>query len=308
MPHHEFALIDWIRQRVANHERLTLGIGDDTAVLRFPEPADCLITVDMLMEGVHFTLADASPERIGRKALAVNLSDIAAMAGRPLAAVVAVALPRRGGWELGQRLHAGLQKLADEFGVALAGGDTNTWDGPLVISVTVLGEATGRGAVRRGGAQVGDWVFVTGSLGGSLSGKHLDFTPRVAEALALQPAVTLRSMIDISDGLIADLGHILEESHVGAVLDSAAIPISPAAASLRDSRSPLDHALSDGEDFELLFTVPPSDGQRLIAAPPFATPLTRIGEIVPGSTCLLRDIAGHLASPQVSGWKHGFKG
>jgi thiamine-monophosphate kinase len=308
MPHHEFALIDWIRQRVANHARLTLGIGDDTAVLRFPEPADCLITVDMLMEGVHFKLADASPERIGRKALAVNLSDIAAMAGRPLAAVVAVALPRRGGWEIGQRFHAGLQKLADEFGVALAGGDTNTWDGPLVISVTVLGEATGRGAVRRSGAQVGDWVFVTGFLGGSLTGKHLDFTPRVAEALALQQVVNLNSMIDISDGLIADLGHILEESHVGAVLDSAAIPISPTAASLRDSRSAFDHALGDGEDFELLFTVLPADGQRLIASPPFATPITRIGEIAPGSACLIRSADGTLAPPSVSGWNHGFEG
>lgn len=308
MPHHEFALIDWIRQRVANHARLTLGIGDDTAVLRFPEPADCLITVDMLMEGVHFTLADASPERIGRKAMGVNLSDIAAMAGRPLAAVVAVALPRRGGWEIGQRVHAGLQSMADEFGVALAGGDTNTWDGPLVISVTVLGEATGRGAVRRSGAQVGDWVFVTGFLGGSLSGKHLDFTPRIAEALALQQAATLHSMIDISDGLIADLRHILEESHVGAVLESTAIPISPAALFAGDGRSPLDHALGDGEDFELLFTVPPSDGQRLIASPRFASPITRIGEIVPGSACLLRAADGTLTPPQVSGWNHGFEG
>lgn len=305
---HEFALIDWIRRHVAAHERLTLGIGDDAAVLRFPEPADCLITVDMLMDGVDFRVGEATPERIGRKALAVNLSDIAAMAGRPLAAVVAVALPRRGGWELGQGLHSGLRKLADEFGVALAGGDTNTWDGPLVISVTVLGETTARGAVRRSGAQVGDWIMVTGHLGGSLSGKHFDFSPRIAEALALHDSVALHAMIDISDGLVGDLEHILDESHVGAIVDSAAIPISTAAvAAAVDGRLPLDHALGDGEDFELLFTVSPDDGRRLIASPPFATPITHIGEIVHGRACQLRAPDGSLGPPLVSGWRHWFE-
>lgn len=308
MSQHEFALIDWIRHHVAKHDRLTLGIGDDAAVLRFPEPADCLITTDMLMDGVDFRVREAPPERIGRKALAVNLSDIAAMAGRPLAAVVAVALPRRGGMELGQGLHTGIQKLADEFGVALAGGDTNSWEGPLVVSVTVLGEATARGAVRRSGAQVGDWIMMTGRLGGSLSGHHFDFTPRIAEALALHEAVALHAMIDISDGLAADLEHILDESRVGAVLDSAAIPISDAAvATAVDGRSPLDHALGDGEDFELLFAVSPDDGRKLLAAPPFATPITHIGEIITGRACQLRAPDGSLAPLIASGWRHWFE-
>lgn len=307
-PRHEFELIDWIRRKsgASRNPRLKLGIGDDAAVIRFPEPADCLITVDMLMEGTDFLLSEASPQRIGHKSLAVNLSDIAAMAGRPVAAVVSVALPRTGGWELGQGLHDGLQSLATRFGVAIAGGDTNTWDGPLVISITVLGETTGSGAVTRGGAKAGDWIMATGSFGGSLAGKHLDFTPRVSEALALHAAVGLHAMIDVSDGLAADLWHLLEESQVGAVLDADAIPLSDSARQASDGRTPLDHALSDGEDFELLFTVTPDDGTTLLADPPITTPLSRIGTIVAEGGCMLRGHDGQFKPLPPSGWKHGF--
>jgi thiamine-monophosphate kinase len=304
----EFGLIDWIRHRAASHPRLPVGIGDDTAVLRFPQPADCLVTVDMLMEGVHFTFPPATPAQVGRKALAVNLSDIAAMGGRPLAAVVSVALPRQTAWDLGCELHRGLQALADEFGVALAGGDTNTWDGPLVISVTVLGETLGAGPVLRSGAQVGDWIVATGSFGGSLAGKHLDFTPRVAEAAVLQQRVPLHAMIDVSDGLSADLYHILEESRVGAVLFAEAIPISEAARSAAavDGRTPLEHAFEDGEDFELLFTLAPEAGRELLEHPPFAAPLSRIGTITAGSGCQLEDAAGNRTALPPRGWQHPF--
>src|SRR5262249_23631477 len=149
---------------------------------------------------------------------------------------------------------------ADLFQTALAGGDTNSWDGPLVISVTIVGEATGRGPVTRAGARPGDWLLVTGPLGGSILGKHLDFTPRVREAIQLHQAVELHAMIDISDGLAADVHHICEESRCGAILFAEAIPISPEAAKLQDGRPPLEHALSDGEDFELAFAVSPDDG------------------------------------------------
>ena len=314
----EFALIDWIRGRVSSHPRLSLGIGDDAAALRFPHPVDCLISTDMLMEGTDFLLSQspvpspqslppATPFQVGRKALAVNLSDIAAMAGTPLAAVVSVALPRHGGFELAQGVQEGLQSLADEFGVALAGGDTNTWDGPLVISVTILGEATGSGPVRRSGAKVGDWIMATGDFGGSIAGKHLDFTPRVREALALHQSVALHSLIDVSDGLAADLGHILDESGVGAILDAAAIPISPAARSTNDGRTPLDHALGDGEDFELLFTVSPGDGRKLLASPLFSTPVSHVGEITADRGCRLKDTGGNLNPLPPRGWKHGFE-
>lgn len=306
IPQHEFDYIAWIRSQAARHPRLAVGIGDDAAVVSFPPPGDCLVTVDMLMEGVDFLLPAATPQQVGHKSLAVNLSDIAAMAGRPVACVTSVALPRRGGLELGRGLFEGLHRLAEEFDVALAGGDTNTWDGPLVISITVLGEPTGSGPVLRSGAQAGDWIMATGSFGGSIAGRHLDFTPRVHEAQALHQAVTLHAMIDVSDGLAADLGHILEESRVGAILDEQSIPVSEAAIAARDGREPLDHALGDGEDFELLFTVSPDDGRRLLANPPCVTPLTRLGEITLGSGCQLRTHDGKLKPLPGLGWKHGF--
>jgi thiamine-monophosphate kinase len=305
-PRHEFDLIARVRARATQHPRLAVGIGDDAALVRFPDPSGCLVTVDLLMEGVDFTLATATPQQIGWKSLAVNLSDIAAMAGRPVACVVSVALPRHGGFELGSGLLEGVQTCAEKFGVALAGGDTNTWDGPLVVSVTVLGEPTAKGPVLRSGAKPGDWIMTTGTFGGSIAGKHLDFTPRVAEALALHQAATLHAMIDTSDGLAADLWHILEESRIGAVLEESAIPVSPAAIAARDGKSPLEHALADGEDFELLFTVAPAEGQSLLSRPPCTTQLSHVGEITASPGCFLKSRDGRLQALPSLGWKHGF--
>jgi thiamine-monophosphate kinase len=303
---HEFDFISHVRRGAPAHPRLALGIGDDAALVRFPNSAGCLVTVDMLMEGVDFTIPPATPQQIGWKSLAVNLSDLAAMASRPVACVVSVALPRHGGFEMGRGLMEGIVKCAARFQVAIAGGDTNTWDGPLVISITCLGEPVPPGPVTRSGAQLGDWIMATGSFGGSIAGKHLDFTPRVEEALALHRAVRLHAMIDVSDGLAADLHHILEESHTGAVLDETAIPISPDALGAGDGKSPFEHALSDGEDFELLFTVSPADGQALLVHPPCAAPLAHIGEITSGEECLIRTRAGQLIPLPPSGWKHAF--
>src|SRR5260370_30245449 len=239
--------MDWLRRRTAPDPRVLLGPGDDTAVLRLAADRPCLITTDMLLDGSCFVLAEAGPRRVGRKAMAVNLSDIAAMAGQPVAAVVSVGLPRRQGLALAQELHAGLCEMADAFEVALVGGDTNSWDGPLVISVTLLGTPTGRGPVTRSGARPGDWLLTTGPLGGSILGKHLDFTPRVREACLLHDLADLHAMIDVSDGLAADVQHLCEESRCGAVLWAERIPISPAAQGMTDERSALEHALVDGE-------------------------------------------------------------
>jgi len=315
-PQHEFDFIGSICRKLTQHPRLAIGIGDDAALVQFPchssNLAECLVTVDMLMEGVDFTIPPATPRQIGWKSLAVNLSDIAAMAGRPVACVVSVSLPRKNGFALGQGLMDGIVDCADRFGVAIAGGDTNTWEGPLVISITVLGEPTNKGPVRRSGAVPGDWIMATGSFGGSIAGKHLDFTPRVAEALALHDAAALHAMIDVSDGLAADLWHILDESRVGATLDAAAIPISAPAAACRDDKSPLEHALSDGEDFELLFTVSAAEGQALLKAPPLIDsvpiPLSHIGEITTGRDCFLKSPEGKLTPLPALGWKHGFDG
>jgi thiamine-monophosphate kinase len=267
-PASEFAFIDWVRGRTPAVERVLIGPGDDTAALRWPAAADCLVTTDMLLEGSCFRLAEAGPRRVGRKAMAVNLSDIAAMAGRPVAAVVSVGLPRKGGRVLAEELYLGLRETADDFDTAVVGGDTNSWDGPLVLSVTVLGEATGRGPVRRSGARVGDWLLLTGPVGGSILGKHFDFTPRVREALQLHALADLNAMIDVSDGLAADLGHLCAESRCGAVLRAESIPLTPQAHQIHDGRTPLEHGLGDGEDFELAFAVSPEDGRRLLDTQP----------------------------------------
>jgi thiamine-monophosphate kinase len=277
----EFAYIDWVRRQTPPDPRVLVGPGDDAAALRLGAQAPSLVTTDMLLEGSCFRLAEAGPRRVGRKAMAVNLSDVAAMAGRPVAAVVAVGLPRRGGRALAEELYLGLREVADAFDTAVVGGDTNSWDGPLVIAVTVLGEATGRGPVGRGGARPGDWLLVTGPLGGSILGKHLDFTPRVREALALHAAADLRAMIDISDGLAADVNHLCEESRCGAVLRAEAVPIAEAARRLDDGRTPLEHALGDGEDFELVFAVAPGEGERLLRTQPVpGVTLAAVGECV----------------------------
>ena len=285
-PSHEFAYIDWLRQQTPAESRVILGPGDDCAIVRGTGTSPLLITTDMLLEGSCFLLEEAGPRRVGRKAMSVNLSDIAAMAGIPLYAVVSVGLPRQGGRELAEELYRGLREVADHFQVSIVGGDTNSWTGGLVISVTLFGQATERGAVPRSGAKPGDWILVTGPLGGSILGKHLDFTPRVREARELHQFCDLHAMIDISDGLSQDLHHLCEESHCGAILHAEAIPISQAAheQANQDGKRPLEHALSDGEDFELLFTVSPEDGSRLLRDQPVSgIQLVKIGEMTSSS-------------------------
>jgi thiamine-monophosphate kinase len=303
----EFAFIDWVRRQTPGDPRVLIGPGDDTAALGLTPGAPCLVTTDMLLEGSCFRLAEAGAFRVGRKAMAVNLSDIAAMAGRPVAAVVSVGLPREGGRSLGEELYRGLRAMADAFDTAIVGGDTNSWDGPLVISVTIIGEARSpNGAVRRSGARPGDWLFVTGPLGGSILGKHLDFTPRVHEAIQLADAAPLHAMIDISDGLAADLAHICEESRSGAFLRAADIPISDDARRMADDRSPLDHALGDGEDFELLFAVSPEDGKRLLRTQPIrGIQLVAIGECVESGLWL--ETEGQRAQLEPRGYVHELK-
>ncbi len=306
-PPGEFGLIAWIRARSKVGGRVALGIGDDCASLRFAPGAEVLVTTDMLMDGRHFRLGEASPSEVGYKALAVNLSDIAAMAGVPVAAFVAVALPRGDPAGVAQGLHEGMATLAEAFGVVLAGGDTNAWDGPLVVSLTLVGESTGRGPVRRSGARPGDAILVTGPLGGSLLGRHLHPRPRVAEALAIAGAAPIRAMIDLSDGLSSDLGHILQESGgLGATLDARAVPIHDDArtASAIDGRSPLDHALDDGEDFELCLTLDPVDADRLMASPPPGVRLDRVGAVEERPGLRLRRLDGSVVGRSARGFDH----
>jgi thiamine-monophosphate kinase len=277
----ELDYIAWLRQRTAPAPCVRVGPGDDCAVLDTGANRGWLVTTDMLLEGSHFVLAEAGPRRVGRKAMAVNLSDIAAMGGKPVAAFVSVGLPMGAAETTGKELYLGMRAVADAFDTAIAGGDTNTWTGRLVVSVTVMGEPGPQGPIQRRGAKPGDWLLVTGPLGGSILGKHLDFSPRVREGLLLQQYATLHAMIDISDGLAADVFHICEESRCGAVLFAERIPISDAARQMTDGKSPLEHALGDGEDFELAIAVDPVDGARLLQTQPIpGITLAQVGVFV----------------------------
>lgn len=303
----EAEFVNWLGQRVTPHRHLLLGVGDDAAQLNAAANAT-VVTVDMLTEGVDFRLADVDPRLIGRKALAVNLSDLAAMAATPVAAVIAVALPRDGALELAKQLYEGIAPLCQEFDLALAGGDTNTWDGPLVISVTVLGQPHPRGSLLRSGAKPGDTILVTGSLGGSILRHQFDFQPRVAEAIKLRTHYLLHAGMDISDGLALDLSRMASASGCGAVLDLAHIPISADARELvaqrRDAKTAIEHALGDGEDFELLLAAPPEEAERIVREQPLGVPVTAIGQFISEPGLWQQNINGQRSPLAATGYWH----
>ena len=305
----EAPFVDWLLARLPRDPRLEVPPGDDAAVLRPPAGRRTVVTVDLLTEGVDFLLGgNTTPQRVGHKALAVNLSDLAAMGARPEAAVVAVALPRSGAAAIGVGLHAGMAPLAARFGVTIAGGDTNTWDGPLVISVTAIGSVLPGAAWRRDGARPGDLLVVTGPCGGSLLGRHLDVEPRCHEALEIAERFTVHAAIDISDGLSLDLARMMRSSATGGIVDLSRVPIHPDA--FRRSRldddgiSPLDHALSDGEDFELLLALPPAAALALVIDPPSGLAPAIIGEVTAGEGLAARRADGALQRLQPKGWLH----
>ncbi len=308
----ESEFIEWLRRRLPAHPKLLIGPGDDAAVLRLAQHDGCVVTVDLLTDGVDFELPKDSAARIGRKALAVNLSDLAAMAARPLAAVVALALPRSGGFELAKELYEGLIPLAEEYQLAIAGGDTNSWDGPLVISVTAVGETTARGPLLRSGAKPGDAVVVTGQFGGSILGRQFDFEPRVNEALLLVERYVVHAGIDVSDGLSLDLSRMARASGCGAVVDVEKIPIRAAAHALvqqrNDGATALDHALADGEDFELILAMPQDAARRLLAEQPLVCGCTCIGEFVAELGLYQTDASGARRPLAARGFEHQFDG
>lgn len=283
----EREFIRWLSQRTTLGRGIAVGIGDDAAVLNCDSNSQIVVTTDMLMEGVDFQDVLTKARLIGRKSLAVNLSDLAAMASRPLAAFVAVALPRTHGRKIAEEVLSGIEELAAEFEISIAGGDTNSWDGPLVVCITALGQVTSRGPLLRSGARPGDHLVVTGKLGGSILGHHFEFVPRVQPALWAHENFALHAGLDLSDGLSLDLARMAEASGCAAVIELSSIPISEDAQRLTDLRqdgvSPIEHALHDGEDFELLLAVPADDADKLTGTPYGDLPFTRIGRMVPGT-------------------------
>lgn len=294
----EFELIAKLTQRLPTNESVKVGVGDDCAVLDLGlEDSSVLFKTDAVVEGIHFT-AGTEPERIGHKALGRCLSDIAAMGGTPTHALVTLALPDSYDPERISQIYRGMNALALRHHVAIVGGETTTNPERLLISVALLGTVKKDRVALRSGAQAGDGIFVTGQLGASVSGRHLDFEPRLAEGRWLVENFTIHSMMDISDGLAGDLRHIMKKSGVGALLHADMIPISREAimqAREHSAKPALLAALTDGEDFELLFTAPAKQAVALKDAwrEKFPNlPLSCIGKIVKEPGLHLRDERG----------------
>lgn len=268
----EKAFINWIRKRLVPAEHVVVHSGDDLAVLKGAGGSLTAFGIDTIIAGVDFAGPDAecpTPARkVGRKALAVNLSDIAAMGAKPMACVASVILPPGLDTAYAQDLYEGLTSEAVQWDMPVVGGDVSASEAPLSLTVAILGsyDNNDRPLLRRA-AGPGDSLFVTGALGGSILGRHLDFEPRVKVGRLLAASGIRVACIDISDGLSVDAAHLAEESRARVVIETKKIPISEAAERLsaQDNRPALEHALHDGEDFELLFTLPSEDADALLA-------------------------------------------
>jgi len=290
----EFSFIRWIQSQQSKSAGVLVPAGDDMAVMNWP-PGDLLLcAVDQVIDGVHFDSRQRSPRQIGRKVVNRNLSDCAAMACLPAAALACVALPRGCGEKYARELYLGMREAADVFSCPIVGGDTGSWDGKLVLSVTIMGKSAGIAPVLRSGARAGDFLYVSGPLGGSIISRHMDFRPKIALARELASKYRISAMIDISDGLSRDLGHICHESKVGAAINAPMIPIhfDAMALSKTDAISALDHALNDGEDHELL-----------LCSADEIPGLFQIGQMTADPAIVIRR-AGRTFPLTPAGWEH----
>ncbi|MBI1800560.1 MAG: thiamine-phosphate kinase [Chloroflexi bacterium] len=327
----EFGLIERIRRQLPPpHSGVVRGVGDDTAVLRSPQGGYLLATCDVQVAGRHFLLGKAAPDQIGRKALAVNLSDIAAMGGTPTYALVSLGLPADLDVEFVDALYRGLNAEAARFGVSIVGGNLSSAE-QLFVDVTLLGEVEPEHLLLRSNAKPDDVVMVTGDLGAAAVGLDLlqaerapnllpamreavlqaalTPTPRVKEGQIIARSGLASAMIDISDGLAADLGHICDESRVSVRVFAEPLPIanSTVEAAVAVGRDPLDPALHGGEDYELLVTAPRANAKALIALvqSQTGTPLTIIGDIIPPNEArtFIRG-NGRMIPLHARGWNH----
>ena len=305
MPKGELEFIRRIRPLLEQAGDATvLGIGDDMAVLPFPADR-LLLTTDMIMDGVHFRSEQHSWRQIGYKAMAINLSDCAAMAVRPVAALCALSLQDTLSMDDALEIMSGVRDCGRKFACPIVGGDTNSWSAPTVVCITVAAQPDGdRPPVRRSGARPGDSLCLSGPVGGSLLSRHLTPEPRIETALEINRTLEPHAMIDISDGLAVDLWHMLDESGCGALLDETALTpmIHPDAhrRAAQDGATPRAHALHDGEDFELLIALPPSVTDEQLRG----LGLTRIGRFTDETGCRLQTEDGARIDIERRGWEH----
>ncbi len=325
------------RASMVRNTRVLIGIGDDAAVVRAAAQSNLIACCDLVVEGVHFRRDWSDPFAIGYKALAATVSDVAAMGGIPLFALVSMALPRETPSNFVDRLIEGLFSAADSHGVSIIGGDTSSSPGPLFIDTTVLGECDEDRAVPRSGAQPGDLIFVTGSLGASEIGlrlleqrrgdeqpngsasqdglsiarahainRHTLPQPRVKAGAAIGEAGLATAMIDISDGLSTDLNHLVEASGCGAVIQAHAIPVAdcvPLLAAALGGMDPLTLALNSGEEYELLFASQPKNLEEISRlSSDLGLAITPIGEITRERGVLIENGTQMELAP--GGWEH----
>ncbi len=264
----EQSFVAWAKMRARRLPQVKLGIGDDAAVLESTS-TDTVVTTDSQCDGVHFRLGEVTPRQIGRKLVNVNLSDLAAMAAEPKCVFLSMCLPNQETDSeteiIAAEIYEGVCEALARFNVALAGGDTNCWDGPLSLNMTAVGSVVDDVVWRRDGIQSEDTIVVTGPLGGSIAGKHLDFLPRIELMRKIRGKIDVHAAMDISDGLSVDLLRMCDSSNCGAILELDSVPITPQAHELSESsgKQPIEHALGDGEDFELLLSVPASAVEQL---------------------------------------------
>ncbi len=305
----EFELIDRLIPLLPGNKGTLVGAGDDCAVLDVGMPGKLLLfKTDAVVEGVHFTQDDGWV-RVGRKAISRALSDIAAMAGEPLSALVTLGLPSDFDFKKVKEIYQGIQGRAAMFGVSVSGGETVRSTQGVFLSISMVGWVPQSRLLLRKNMRTADALFVTGDLGGSRSGKHLDFIPRIEQAKWLADRFEIHALMDVSDGLAGDLQRLIEASGLGIELLSEAIPVSKEAkkAAQQGGASALNRALSDGEDFELLFTVPASVAVELLDAWKKRFPdlkLSCIGKVVSERGVRVLSRSGRFTNLDCHGYDH----
>jgi len=329
----EFDFINALRQRVASQSAVT-GIGDDAAVFRSNSNKETVVSTDLLVEDIDFRRTTTPPYLLGHKALAVSLSDLAAMGSRPLWCLISIGVPEDV-WQTDfvDRLYDGWLDLANRYGVQLIGGDTSRVHEHIVIDSIAIGECTAGMAVKRTGAQPGDQIFVTGSLGAAAAGlrliergahlaeqnlgdedsqkldhvllRQLRPEPRVGWGMVLGEERLATAMIDLSDGLSSDINHLCAASDIGALIDASLLPIDERVVELcgRRALDPLQLALHGGEDYELLFTVKPEHAARLPRRVD-GVEIKRIGAVTSANEGVKISEASRTWELKPGGWKH----
>ena len=311
----------WIAAQLPGRADVPINVGDDMAAVRRPEARSepgrgsigdmALLKIDQCLDQVHFDLRVHSAQAAGRKAVNRCLSDCAAMACRPAAILLSVALPQTTDDAFAQALFTGCRDAAAAFDCPIVGGDTGVWDQRLAITVAAMAWAHSR-PVSRSGAKAGDAICVTGQLGGSILGRHMTFTPRIEDAQRLVALADIRAMMDLSDGLAMDLPRLCHMSGVGAQVELARVPVHADAVRLANAgegtgtTTAAMHALADGEDYELLFTLAQPEWTKLQGswpAAPGGCQITRIGTVTGGGLVLV-DVAGMAGKWPNGGWEH----